>query len=314
MAMITQHMITQKLRSRLKAVADPRLTPRMRRRLPALTTGLMQFSLFWPTHPVADSYSRSASARSGEQTPVPPRELWVAYGTSAESWLASGHDDCETMHKLLADSGFRIEDSGAVLDLGCAAGRMTRWLPALAPRAQVWGADIWSDAIAWCQDNLTPPCNFVLTTIVPHLPFEDRSMDVVCCGSLFTHIDELADMWFLEVRRILRPGGRLYFTVSDRNTVRVLTGQGDPACYPQLYERTGGKQAWDYFVTAASGPPEWERFRCGDAYMASIGRSGQALVLRDADVLCARLAYGWRRCSVTPNSYGHQTSVLLERL
>lgn len=305
--------IIHNLKSRLKAVADPRLTARMLRRLPALTTGLMQFSLFWPTHPAADSYSRSASEADSEELPVPPPELWVAYGTTAESWLASGREDCETMHKLLADSGFRIEDSAAVLDLGCAAGRMTRWLPGLAPRARVWGADIWSDAIAWCQDNLAPPCHFVTTTIVPHLPFEDRSMDFVCCGSLFTHIDELADMWFLELRRILRPGGRLYFTVSDRNTVRVLEGDGDPASYAQLYERTGGKDAWDYFVTLVSEPPEWERFRRGGAYMASIGRSGQALVLRDADALCARLAYGWRCCSVTPNSYGHQTSVLLER-
>ena len=305
--------ITHNLKSRLKAAADPRLAAQIRRCLPALTTGLMQFSLFWPMRPEADSYSRSASGGDGGELPVPPRELWVAYGTTPDSYLASGREDCETMHKLLSNSGFRIEDSGAVLDLGCAAGRMTRWLPAMAPQAQVWGADIWSTAIAWCQDNLTPPCHFVTTTIVPHLPFEDRSFDLVCCGSLFTHIDELADMWFLELRRILRPGERLYFTVSDRNTVRVLEGHGDPDSYAQLYERTGGKQSWNAFIAMASGP-EWEQFRHGDAYMASIGRSAQALVLRDPDTLCARLEYGWRRCSVTPNSYGHQTSVMLERL
>jgi ubiquinone/menaquinone biosynthesis C-methylase UbiE len=48
-----------------------------------------------------------------------------------------------------------------------------------------------------------------VNTILPHLPFEDRSFDVVYAGSVFTHIDDLAQTWFLELRRVLHAGGML---------------------------------------------------------------------------------------------------------
>jgi hypothetical protein len=39
---------------------------------------------------------------------------------------------------------------------------------------------------------------------------------------VFTHIDDLADAWLLELKRILRPGGRLYITVLDKNSLQSL--------------------------------------------------------------------------------------------
>jgi len=45
------------------------------------------------------------------------------------------------------------------------------------------------------------------------LPFEDSSFDLVYCGSVFTHVSDLADAWFLELRRILRKGGYAYINL-----------------------------------------------------------------------------------------------------
>jgi SAM-dependent methyltransferase len=269
----------------------------------------MQYGLFWPLAPSDKPYSRAPLARAAE---VPPPSLRAGYGTSADGYLASGREDIDTMRDLLADSGFPMADATVVLDLGCAAGRMTRWIPPAAPSAQVWGADIWSEAIMWCQDNL-PSCRFVTTTMVPHLPFEDRSVDLVCCGSLFTHLDDLADMWFMELRRIIRPGGRLYFSVNDRAAVKIFDGGGDPADYPRYQNRSGGRANWDAFIAGVTAEPEYQRFRRGDAYMVTLGRSMNAHVLWDSDVLCDRLTWGWRRVSVTPRAYGHQSVILLER-
>jgi hypothetical protein len=48
--------------------------------------------------------------------------------------------------------------------------------------------------------------------------------------------------------------------------------------------------------------------------MFTMGRSLEAHVMWNTDVLCERLSWGYRPLSVNPHSYGHQTTVLLERI
>jgi SAM-dependent methyltransferase len=307
------------LKASLKSAARKRIIPPLKRAVPFLADDLTQFSLFWPYDHRAGSYSRPVdhgrpTAHPPSALPVPPPEFWAYYCTSTESYLQSGREDTDTMRRLLAESGAPIENASRVLEVGCAGGRMIRWLADLAPRTQLWGTDIWSSAILWCQDNLTPPCYFATNTVVPHLPFEDRSFDLVFCGSLFTHIDDLAEAWFLELHRILRPGGRLYFSINDRHAINIFEGKGKPDSYPRYYERAGGKEEWDRFVTDYSQAPGYRRLRDGDAYMVTMGRSIHAHVMWDTEVLCRRLDYGYRCCSITPEGYGHQTAVLLERV
>lgn len=304
--------------SRAKASAQLRAREFVRHRLPDFASGFMQLGQYWPHEYSAECYSRPTS--NGAVTdptsglPVPPAEFWAHYCTTAESFLASGWEDVETMTRLLTDSGAPVEEAGRILELGCAGGRMLRWLAPLAPDVQLWGTDIWSSAIMWCQDHLSPPCHFATTTTVPHLPFEDRSFGLVYCGSVFTHLDDLADTWFLELHRVLRPGGRLYFSINDRNALRVFDGKADPESYPRYWERAGSKENWDEFVAANEERPDYQRFHRGEAYMVTMGRSLSAHVMWDAEVLCTRLGYGYRKLAITPESYGHQTTVLLERI
>jgi SAM-dependent methyltransferase len=295
----------------------------MRERLyaqfPRVASSLQRYSQYWPHAQGVDSYSLpvvpdQSTTHPSSPLPVPPREFWADYCTSVESYLASGREDCDSMRQLLIASGAPIERAERVLELGCAAGRMLRCLADLADTRQLWGTDIWASAIVWCQDHLCPPFNFATTTTVPHLPFEDRSFDLVFCGSVFTHIDERAEAWLLELHRILRPGSRLYLSLNDRHAVGLFDGEGRPEEYLRYYERAGGKQWWDHWVTHCLAQPDYNRFRRRDAYMFSMDRSrAMSHVMWDADALCKRLAYGYRRCSLTPSAYGHQTALLLER-
>lgn len=300
--------LLQRTKSQVRAKAAPRVSNLVRSR----------YTQFWPHEDGASSYSRpiAAEALTSPLTdlPVPPKEFWAHYCTSAESYLLSGKEDVDVMRGLLAESGAPVEQMTRVLELGCASARMLRWLSDLAPETQLWGTDIWSSAVLWCQDHLSPPMHFATNTVAPSLPFEDRSFDLVYCGSLFTHIDDLAEAWFLELHRILRPGGRLYFSINDQHAVRVFDGHADPAAYERYHERTGGKEEWDGFVSFINAHEDYQRFRRGDAYMVTMGRGVTSHVMWDTDVLCRRLSYGYRRCAVTPESYGHQTTVLLERL
>jgi SAM-dependent methyltransferase len=85
--------------------------------------------------------------------PTPPQDLWMGYGTTTEYFLNSGKVHVDKMKKILDSSGFRIQDGNRVLDLGCASGRMIRWLNDFAKQCEIWGVDISAEHIIWCEQN-----------------------------------------------------------------------------------------------------------------------------------------------------------------
>jgi SAM-dependent methyltransferase len=230
--------------------------------------------------------------------PVPPQELWAGYGSTLEFYLYGKHD-IRTMRDITARDGLPLEEAGRILDLGCSAGRMIRWLHDLADRCEIWGTDITATHINWCKQYLSPPFHFATTTTHPHLPFEDRYFGFIYCGSVFTHIDDLADSWFLELRRVLRPGGRLYVTIHDKHTVEVL-------------RREPGHVLAGYLATR----PEYAAHAAADFGMLSVKGNDwtKVYVFYDVDYLTKRLAPRYRVLSVNPEAYGYQTALLLERM
>jgi SAM-dependent methyltransferase len=154
--------------------------------------------------------------------PIPPRRLHAGYGADVAGYLACGREHHRTMMAIIKESGFVLEEGGRILDFGCAAGRMLRCFHGLADRHEVWGVDIRADHIFWCQRHLSPPFRFATTTTHPHLPFEDNSFNVIYACSVFTHIGDLEDTWLLELRRVLRPNGRLFATVHDNHSIELL--------------------------------------------------------------------------------------------
>ena len=245
--------------------------------------------------------------------PIPPDPFWADYCTTVETYLQSGLDDTTTIRRLLLESEAPIEQLGRILELGVAGGRLIRHLVDLAPQQEIWGVDVWASAILWCKEHLSPPFHFATTTVAPHLPFEDRSFGLVFAGSVWTHIDDLVDAWALEVHRILRPGGRLYFSINDRAAVKVFEGGGLPENRARYLERVRPDN-WSAWLKFLKSQPDYHRFARGDAQMVTMGRSTQAHVMWDVDYLLKRWGPGWRVCSVTPEAYGHQTGVLLARV
>lgn len=94
-----------------------------------------------------------------------------------------------------------------VLDWGCGAGRMDRYLLRFWPEAALTGCDIDAEAVEWCKHALHPG-TFRATAPYPPLPFEDESFDAVIGYSVMTHLPwPLQEQWLSEIRRILVPGG-----------------------------------------------------------------------------------------------------------
>jgi SAM-dependent methyltransferase len=154
---------------------------------------------------------------------VPPAQLRVRVaGTADVAWfLNGGRLGAETIRDSLARHDTRVEDLRALLDFGCGCGRVTRsWAHVEGPA--VAGSDHDEAAIAWCRRNL-PFARFELNGLEPPLAFEDGSFDLVYALSVFTHLtDELQLAWRDELRRVLRPGGRLLITTHGRSYVPRL--------------------------------------------------------------------------------------------
>jgi len=198
----------------------------------------------------------------------------------------------------MAATGWSLHPDAHVLDFGCGAGRMTRWLADQAPAAAIWGTDISAPHIVWCQRHLTPPMHFVTTTTLPHLPFEDHTFDFIYAGSVFSHLDDLADAWFLELRRIARPGGRLYITVMDQTSIALLAQEQ-------------WKTFWlTWYLLAHREYPAFIRSQFGKF---TIGRALQAQVFYNVDDLSRKLARWFKVHTVLPKAYSFQTALILEK-
>jgi ubiquinone/menaquinone biosynthesis C-methylase UbiE len=248
------------------------------------------------------------------QLPMPPQDLWMGYGNSAECFLNSGKIQVGTMKKILESSGFSIKGGNRVLDFGCAAGRMIRWLDEFAEQCEIWGVDVSASHVIWCQQHLTPPFNFATVTTAPHLPFEDGYFDLIYAGSVFTHIADLADSWFLELKRILRPGGRLYITVHDKHSVDSVINHPEriyDSCLtiPEYFRNL----LLSYYKKENIGELGFDMFTINRARLTVDGQDPMAHVFHDIDYLRRRWGRIMNIRSVTEEAYTYQTAIVLEK-
>jgi SAM-dependent methyltransferase len=256
--------------------------------------------IFLPYKPNETSYLLLKSEDQNRERsgfPIPPDHLrrYITYGETPELFLNSGKEHVDEMKHILSNSDFLIEHSNRILDFGCGAGRMIRWLGDSVERCEVWGADIQAEHIIWCQQHLSPPFKFVTVTTAPHLPFEDRYFDLIYCASVFTHIDDLADAWLLELKRILQLGGRLYITIHDKHSMQIA-------------------MASDWSVGEALRLHDKKKMISQiDFNMFSMGRGHSSQVFYDINYLQRHWGCFLDVVSVTQDVYGGQTGILLKK-
>jgi len=244
---------------------------------------------------------KGSRARSHDDLPVPPQELWEGYGKTADEYLASGRQDMQSMLSILRRAGAVPEDCARVLELGCAAARMLRYFPHPAGRSELWGVDIKAKHITWCQQHLSPPLLFATTTTAPHLPFEDRYFDLIFCGSVFTHISDLADAWFLELRRILVPGGYAYITIHDKHSVELLLG------------KYRDRQDYEFLVDILRNLDRETSVLSQDYAAFAVGHEPGVQVFYDIDYLVQKWSRLAEAVSVAPEAYGYQTAIVARK-
>ena len=251
--------------------------------------------------------------------PVPPRDLWEGYGMTEQEYLASGRRHVTVMKEILEKAGAAPEDLYKVLDFGCAAGRLLRFYPYTPGSSELWGLDINAKYISWCQSHLSPPFLFATTTNLPHLPFEDNYFDLVYCGSVFTHITDLADAWFLELRRVLRKGGYAYITIQDKTSMQILLSAfsktiADSAQPERNWDKVDGEPGTSSaFLHMINDFDKTIDLRSKDYACFTFATDPYSNVFYDTQFLVDKWSHFAEILSVTPRAYGCQTAVLCRK-
>jgi ubiquinone/menaquinone biosynthesis C-methylase UbiE len=237
----------------------------------------------------------------GQGSPIPPSDLWVGYGETEQEYLRSGSVHLDQMIRIMVKYDHPIAIDSQILDFGCAAGRMTRHVVDRFPDATVWGVDADSKSVSWAAHNIGDKAKFLTTTFHPHLPFESRSFDFIFSGSVFSHIDDLALAWFLELRRVLKKGASQFLTIQDETTIQIVLD----------------KAFEDNWLAQFAFPPHIERVArdllAGRISSFAYNRASYPHVYYNSAELVRSLSHYFSEVHIEKQAYGYQTGLILTK-
>ena len=153
----------------------------------------------------------------------PARLVYLVQGTYGLGlFYAAGIRGAASIRAVLARNGLSMDSFRAVLDFGCGCGRVVRhWKSLTGPT--IHGSDYNPRLIEYCRRAL-PFARFSVNQPASRLPYENGAFDFIYAISVFTHLDETTeDFWIGELRRVLEPGGHLLVTLIGTKRLHALT-------------------------------------------------------------------------------------------
>jgi SAM-dependent methyltransferase len=159
-----------------------------------------------------------------DDLPLPPARLrHLVAGTGDADWfLTGGQQAAESIRAAVAAVGRSLESLGSVLDWGCGCGRVIRHFND-TPGTRFFGSDCNAELIDWSRQAY-PHATFALNGLLPPLPFEDASFDLVYGLSVVTHLPhDMLSAWMTELGRVLRPDGLALLTTHGSHYLNMLS-------------------------------------------------------------------------------------------
>lgn len=126
---------------------------------------------------------------------------------------------------------------------------MTRFAKNSFPNSEIWGCDVSAEHIFFAKKSIQD-AKFFVNTFHGGMPFNDYFFDVIFCGSVFTHLDELFDMWLYELLRIISKNGILVITLNDENVLRKLKTNNTNNQFEEAVKKVQSMDLDDNFMQA----------------------------------------------------------------
>ncbi len=116
-----------------------------------------------------------------------------------------------------------LPDGARVLELGCGPAKLWRENLTRIPDWDVTLTDLSAGMIAEAEAQLrNAPHPFTFAVVnAEELPFDDGAFDAVIASHMLYHVPDLPQV-LSEVRRVLKPGGRLFAATNGREHMREL--------------------------------------------------------------------------------------------
>lgn len=157
--------------------------------------------------------------------PESERQRRIQGASNDEAYALQGYTLAQQIRRLAVD---HKASDGPILDWGCGCARVAQFIG----HPSLYGCDIDADNIAWCQKHIVGK----FSTIAPREPtaYPDNYFDIVYGVSVFTHLDTIHELfWLQELCRITKPGGLVM--VSTLGAVAALrSGQLSLFCHDQI--------------------------------------------------------------------------------
>jgi len=145
---------------------------------------------------------------------VPSRDHYEALWEELPSGLQPAH--LQLRRRFLLD---RVRPGQRLLDVGCGEGLFAGAL--LQAGLQVVAVDVADAALRRARERVAG-LDARLIPFTGSWPLEDASFDVVWSGETIEHVADTAP-WLAEIRRVLRPGGRLLLTTPNHGPLTRLS-------------------------------------------------------------------------------------------
>jgi ubiquinone/menaquinone biosynthesis C-methylase UbiE len=143
----------------------------------------------------------------------------VAYATENESNLFNAYYERPAMLALAGEvSGRRI------LDVGCGSGPLSAALHARG--AEVTGLDVSAAMIDLARQRLGEEADLHVADLGTPLPFADAEFDDVVASLVLHYLEDWAGP-LAELRRVLKPGGRLLVSVNHPSAYAIVYPEAD---------------------------------------------------------------------------------------
>lgn len=177
------------------------------------------------------------SSTGGQRVAIPVDPASRAFETErpTDYLIRAARTPAAKAYKSLAVERLAAEEGSAILDLGCGTGgELGPLLSSIGPAGSVTGVDIDADALDVARRSHTDPRLRLVIGDAHALGLDDNSVDRVYVDRTMQHLAAPSTV-LDEVRRILRPGGRVVLAEPDWRTLVIDHPEPDIALAYQRF-------------------------------------------------------------------------------